>query len=205
MKNPSKRPISLINCLLCSAGSVILAFGLYNVHSVSQVTEGGILGLTLLMEHWLGLSPAVSSAVFNVLCYALGIWIMGRQFILYSVIACGSFSLSYAVFERFPPLWPELSQMPLAAAVLGAVFVGVGVSLCVRTGGAPFGDDSLAMALAHITGKNIALFYFIADVAVIGLSLSYIPLRRIAFSFLTVLLSDGIISLLTREKKNADS
>ena len=29
-------------------GSAILAFGLYNVHALSGVTEGGILGLTLL-------------------------------------------------------------------------------------------------------------------------------------------------------------
>ena len=28
-------------------GSAILAFGLYNVHSISSVTEGGVLGLTL--------------------------------------------------------------------------------------------------------------------------------------------------------------
>ena len=34
-------------------GSAILAFGLYNVHSISSVTEGGVLGLTLLLHHWL--------------------------------------------------------------------------------------------------------------------------------------------------------
>ena len=32
-------------------GSAILAFGLYNVHALSGVTEGGILGLTLLLHH----------------------------------------------------------------------------------------------------------------------------------------------------------
>ena len=30
------------------AGSAILAFGLYNVHALSGVTEGGILGLSLI-------------------------------------------------------------------------------------------------------------------------------------------------------------
>ena len=41
-------------------GAAILAFGLYNVHSQSHITEGGVLGMTLLLEHWLGVSPAVS-------------------------------------------------------------------------------------------------------------------------------------------------
>ncbi len=33
-------------------GSAILAFGLYHVHSQSNVTEGGALGATLLIQHW---------------------------------------------------------------------------------------------------------------------------------------------------------
>ena len=33
-------------------GSAFLAFGLYNVHALSGVTEGGVLGLTLLLDHW---------------------------------------------------------------------------------------------------------------------------------------------------------
>lgn len=47
------------------------------------------------------------------------------------------FSLIYAIVEQFPPLWPQLAQMPLVASLLGAVFVGVGAGLCVRAGGAP--------------------------------------------------------------------
>ena len=42
-------------------GSAILAFGLYNVHSISGVTEGGVLGLTLLLEHWFGISPSIAA------------------------------------------------------------------------------------------------------------------------------------------------
>ena len=48
------------NVLLSLLGSGVLAFGLYNVHSLSGVTEGGALGLTLLLQHWLGISPAWS-------------------------------------------------------------------------------------------------------------------------------------------------
>ena len=44
----SFRPyFSLGKCFLALAGSAILAFGLYNVHSFSNVTEGGVLGMTL--------------------------------------------------------------------------------------------------------------------------------------------------------------
>lgn len=102
------------NCLMIVLGSAILAFGLYNVHSISGVTEGGVLGLTLLLEHWFGISPSISGLVLNGACYVLGLTLLGKEFILYSIIAGGGFSLFYAIFERFPPLWPQIAQMPLA-------------------------------------------------------------------------------------------
>ncbi len=39
-------------------GAAVLSFGLFNVHSQSRITEGGILGLTLFLHHWTGISPA---------------------------------------------------------------------------------------------------------------------------------------------------
>ena len=35
------------NCIIIILGSVIQAIGIYNVHAISNVTEGGVLGLTL--------------------------------------------------------------------------------------------------------------------------------------------------------------
>ena len=125
----SFRPyFSLGKCFLALAGSAILAFGLYNVHSFSNVTEGGVLGMTLLLHHWLGLSPSISGLVLNAACYIGGWRTLGRSFIFYSVIAGGGFSAFYAFFERFDPLWPGLAQMPLVAAVVGALFVAPGAT-----------------------------------------------------------------------------
>ena len=94
-------------------GSSIMAFGLYNVHSLSGVTEGGILGMTLLLNYWLDLSPAITGFIMNAACYLVGWKLLGWSFILYSTIAGFTFSASYAVFEQFPRLWPGLADMPL--------------------------------------------------------------------------------------------
>ena len=187
--------LSWRKCLLNLAGSAILAFGLYHIHSFAGVTEGGILGATLLLQYWLGVSPAWSSLVMNALSYLIGWRILGRAFILYSAVAGGGFSLAYALCELFPPLWPSLAQNPGVAALAGAAFVGIGIGLCVRAGGAPGGDDALAMAASHLTGWNIRWPYLFSDLAILALSLSYIPLDRMGWSLLTVLLSGQIIGL----------
>ena len=190
--------IKAFRCIVAALGSVILAFGLYHVHSFSGVTEGGVLGLTLLADHWLHLSPAVTGFVLNAVCFLFGWRVLGRAFVVYSVIASLSFSASYAVVEQFPPLWPDLYAMPLLAAVAGAVFVGVGAGLSVWAGGASGGDDALAMALSHITHRPIAQIYLLTDLSVLALSLTYIPLTRIVWSLLTVILSGQIVGLIQR-------
>ena len=193
--------IKLKSCVIAVIGSAIQAFGLYHVHSCSGVTEGGVLGLTLLLDHWLNLSPAISGAVLNVLCYMLGWKILGREFIIYSLVSTAGFSGVYKIVEHFPPLWPQLYDMPLVAAVAGAMFIGIGVGLCVRIGGAPGGDDALAMSISHMTGVKIETEYLVSDLLVLGLSISYIPLRRIGYSLLTVILSGQIIGVVQRMKR----
>lgn len=174
-------------------GTAILSFGLYNVHSQSAITEGGILGATLLIQHWFHLSPAITELILDVICYGLGLHIFGKRFLKYSLIATCCYSLFYALFEQFPPLLPNLTSYPLIAAVLGAVFVGVGVGLVVRVGVAACGDDALALVLSKVTKRPITFSYFITDLTVLTLSLTYLPWKQIMFSLLSVMLSSFII------------
>jgi len=113
-------------------------------------------------------------------------------------LATAAFSLAYAIFEQFPPLWPQLADMPLVACIIGAVFVGIGAGLTVRIGGASSGDDALAMSLSHLTRIEIQWIYLITDLVVLGLSLTYIPLERIVFSLITVVLSGQIIGFIQK-------
>lgn len=180
-------------CLIAFLSAAFQAFGMYNIHALSGVTEGGIFGLILLLDHWLSLSPAISSVILNGACYILGWRTLGREFIGYSVVATAGYSICYAICELFPPLWPGIADLPLLASIVGALFIGIGAGLCVRVGGATSGDDALAMSLTHITKIPIERLYLISDLIVLLLSLSYIPLRRIGYSLLTVILSGQII------------
>ena len=179
-------------------GGVFQAFGLYHVHSLSGVTEGGLLGLNLLLEYWFAISPAVTNFVASAICYFIGWRMLGWKFIGRSAVAAVSFSVSYWIFSQFPHVWPGLQDLPLVAALLGAVFVGVGTGVCVRCGGAVCGDDSLAMAISQKLKIKIEYVYMVSDLTVLGLSLSYIPVRRIAYSLVTVFLSSKLVGLTQR-------
>ena len=191
------KPLNMITAFLSSA---FQAFGMYNIHALADITEGGVLGVTLLLEHWFRISPALSSFILNAACFALGWRTLGKTFIVYSLIAACGYSLGYGICEQFPPLWPGIVDMPLLAAILGALFIGIGAGLCVRAGGATTGDDALAMSISHLTKIPIQWIYLVSDLTVLGLSLSYIPVKRIAYSLLTVILSGQLIGIIQNIK-----
>ena len=60
-------------------GAAVLSFGLFNVHSQSKITEGGILGLTLFLHHWTGISPGIFSFLLDMTCYIIGFKLLGRS------------------------------------------------------------------------------------------------------------------------------
>ena len=182
-----------ISCIFAFLASGLQAFGMYNIHALSGVTEGGIFGLILLLDHWFSLSPAITSFVLNSSCYLLGWKTLGKSFVGYSLVAAFGYSVTYALCQQFPPLWPGIAGWPLLASILGALFIGIGAGICVRVGGATSGDDALAMSLSRLLHLPIQRIYLASDLIVLALSLSYIPLRRIGYSLLTVILSGQII------------
>lgn len=190
--------ISITNCIVIMLGCTILSFGMYNIHSVANITEGGTLGLTLLLENRFGISPALSSIILNCACYLLGIKVLGKRFLIYSAVSALFFSITYRIFECFPVIYPGIVDHPILASVLGAFFVGTGVGLCVRMGGAPCGDDALAMSIEKLSRLKIQWVYLISDLTVLLLSLSYIPFSKIIYSILTVVISGQIIGRINR-------
>ena len=186
--------LTLRRTVMLLLGSAILAFGLYNIHSVSDITEGGILGLTLLLDHWFSISPAWSGLIMNIACFFLGWRTFGYDFIGASAVAAGGFSLFYAIFEQFPRLIPSMADTPLLAAIVGALFIGFGVGFCVRDGGAPSGDDALAMSLCETMHWDIKWVYLVSDLIILGLSATYIPPLRLFYSLITVIASGQLIS-----------
>ena len=43
--------LKISSCIVAFLASALQAFGMYNIHALSGVTEGGVFGLILLLHH----------------------------------------------------------------------------------------------------------------------------------------------------------
>ena len=80
-------------------GAAILSFGLFNIHSQSQITEGGVLGSILLVQHWFGISPSISGFILDLSCYLIGWRMLGNAFLKNAIFASVAFSITYKIWE----------------------------------------------------------------------------------------------------------
>lgn len=176
-------------------GCAILTFGMHNIHQVVGITEGGVLGGILLLNHWFGIDASVASPLLDAVCYAVGLFVLGAGFLGWSAVSSVLLALFYVLWERLPHLLPDLSAYPLVASILGGLFVGVGAGLVVRCNASAGGDDALALSIHKVFGLKLARCYLFTDLTVLLLSLSYIPVTKIAFSLVTVFISSPIIDL----------
>ena len=183
---------------LIMVGAAITSFGLYNIHQQTSITEGGVMGMMLLINHWLGISPSLITPVLDLACYGLAFRYLGGQFIKISILSTMGVSGFFSLWERRPPVLPDLSANPLLAAVLGGCFIGIGVGLIVRQGGSSGGDDALALVIQRISGWRLSRAYLFSDLTVLVLSLSYIPVRKIVFSLITVTISSCLIDFVQK-------
>ncbi|NCD08751.1 MAG: hypothetical protein EOL98_04865 [Negativicutes bacterium] len=174
---------------------------MYNFHQQTGITEGGVFGLNLLLNRWFDISVAIIAPILDSIFYLLAMAYLEKKFLIISAVSTILFAASYRFWEVFPPLIPNLSNTPLAAAVLGGLFVGFGVGIIIREGGSSGGDDTLALIIAKKSGCRLSVAYFACDAVVLGLSMSYIPAAKIIYSVITVIVSSSLIGYMQRKAK----
>ena len=79
--------ITVKKILIIMLGAGICSFGIHNIHQRTNITEGGVIGLMLLIEHWLHISPAYITPILDLACYLTAFKYLGGSFIVISIIS----------------------------------------------------------------------------------------------------------------------
>ena len=190
------------NLLLIVLGSCVLAFGSFNFNYQNGVTEGGVLGLLLLIKNIFDISPSVTSLIIDLSLFAFGAKFFGKKFLILSIFSSLSFSSWYKIWESIGFVVPNLTNNMLLASILAGIGVGIGIGIIIKAGGAAGGDDVIALIGAKLTSIKINHIYMITDFIVLVLSLSYLSFKEIFFSLIAVTISGKVISLMYDEKED---
>ena len=125
------------------AGAALAAFSIEEFLVPCTILDGGIVGISIMVNNLSGISLSILTLVFNVPFLIVGFRKLGMKFIAKSAVAMVAFS---SFLEVFAPL-TDMTQDYLLAVCFGGVFLGVGVGFVIRSGGCLDGTETVAIFL----------------------------------------------------------
>ncbi|RME54251.1 MAG: YitT family protein [Caldilineae bacterium] len=152
---------------LLTTGIVISAFA-YAIFQVPfNISAGGIGGLSIVVNHYTGLTVGVLYALMNIPLLLLGFFYLGRwRFLFRTVLAVAIFSTVTDLAITYAPLY--LSSYPLTGDVLlntiyGGIVGGIGGGLIYRAGATAGGTGILGRVIQMKTGVPLSQIYLWTD------------------------------------------
>jgi uncharacterized membrane-anchored protein YitT (DUF2179 family) len=124
-------------------GAIVAAVGLQFFLIPNHLTDGGVVGLSIIGAHLFNVPIGVFLLLLNIPFLYLGLKKIGKEFALYSIF--GIFTL--AVLTTLIHSSVAATTDPILAAVFGGAIVGIGVGLVIRHGGTIDGADTVAILI----------------------------------------------------------
>lgn len=177
------------NLLGILVGAAIMGFGINAFNLANNLAEGGLTGIAILLKLAFDWEPGLSTLLINIPLFAIGAKVLGRASLTYTIFGTVSLSLFLWLFGsyRFP------MDDSLLASLFAGVSVGVGLGIIFRYGGTTGGVDILARIVQKYLGWKIGRTMFIADIAVLALSLVHLSIQQVMYTLVAVFVGARII------------
>lgn len=182
------------------AGSAIYAFGLLYFIIPNELMEGGVTGITVLLNYAFNISPSISTMALNIPLFLVGMKILGKRQSVYTGLGIASLTLFLWLFELLidrgyvVPFHTEHDY--ILAALYAGVTLGAGLGIVFRFGGTTGGSDIIARIINRKFGFSMGQIILSLDILIIGLSLFFIPLERILYTLVAVFIASKVIDFI---------
>ncbi len=129
--------------LMIFVGAIIAAVGLELFLIPNNVIDGGIVGVSIMMQTLTGMSLGVFLVLLNIPFLFMGYKQIGKNFAIATLIAICFLSVWSEIFGPVP----KVTDDPFLAAIFGGIIDGLGVGLIIRAGGSLDGTEIVAIIM----------------------------------------------------------
>ena len=133
------------NYVFAFLGIILTAFGYSMFYLPPKIVSGGVTGLSTIIYHALAISPGLSYAVINLILLLISFRVLGKRFIINTLLGAGLMSVFTEIFSHLPHITDDV----VLCSIFGAVFYGFGVGLALVYGFSTGGTDILARLIQH--------------------------------------------------------
>ncbi len=161
-------------------GVVAASFGLKGFLMPSGFLDGGVTGISLMVNELTEFPFAIALVLFNLPFIILAYSAIGKRFAIKSVI--GIILLSLAV--AFIP-YPQITADALLIAAFGGLFLGLGIGMAIRGGAIIDGTEVLAIFVSRKSSLTVGNVILIFNVAIFMAAAYFLSTEIALYAILT--------------------
>lgn len=153
--------VSIIRKILgLTIGAIIYSAGLNLFLIPNHIIDGGITGISLLVQALTGVPFSLLIVVLNLPFFYLGYRRLGVGLAVSSTYAIVVLSLFSSIFEEMKPATTD----PFLSTIFGGIIIGIGVGIVIKSGGSTDGTEIVAIWMdsksSFSVGEIIMFFNF---------------------------------------------
>ena len=173
-----------------SLGVLSAGFGLKGFLLPNGFIDGGVTGISLLLEALTNYPLALLIVIINAPFIVLGYFQIGKLFTIKSIAAISGLALALIFID-----YPIITSDKLLIAVFGGFFLGSGIGLTIRGGGVLDGTEVLAIYLTKKTGLTIGDLILIFNIIIFAVAAYLLSVETALYSILTYLTASKTVNL----------
>ena len=153
------------NYIFITIGAIIFAYGLETFLVPNQVIDGGVVGISLILDELIAPIPfSIFLVVLNIPFLFTGYKQIGKSFAFQSLYGIILASIFTELFHHVEPITDD----PLLTAIFGGIVLGVGVGTVLRNNGALDGTEILATLISSKTSFSVGQVVMIFNIFILG-------------------------------------
>lgn len=181
------------DCLFILLGALIYSIGVNYFTIPNRLSEGGIIGLTVIAHYLFDWSPGIVNFALNTTLVLVGIKFLEKRAIIYTFLSIVASSVFLYITEE---TGRRLTDDSLLAAIFAGLLVGGGLGLIFRSGGTSGGTTILARIANRYLGWSMGKGILVIDLIVVTGSVFVIGLGKAMYTLIAVYLGAKAIDFL---------
>lgn len=168
--------------LFVIAGVFLAAFGLKGFLVPNGFIDGGVTGISLLINHTTNIPVSICLLVFNAPFIYMGAKQIGRSFAIYTLAAVSGLALVIFFLD-----FPIITNDKLLTSIFGGFFLGAGIGMAMRGGCVLDGTEIMAVYINRKSVFSIGDIILIINVVIFIVAAFILGIEAALYSILTYL------------------
>lgn len=171
----------LLRFIMIFIGSCVAAFALEICLLPNSVIDGGVVGISMMLQHVTGVSLSVFLIIINIPFIYMGYKQIGKSFSIYTLFGILCLSLWTEVFAPYDSFFHD----KLLAAVFGGLILGIGIGIIMRNGGCLDGTEILSIIFSQKLPFSVGEIIMIINIFIFAAAGLLLGWEQALYSMLT--------------------